>query len=63
MGEMADMYKEYEYTYGVDEEELDDLREEKLASRKVWPAKTGEISVTAMSNDHLDNALSYLKKE
>lgn len=54
MGDMAEMYSEYY----PDEED----REEEYASRGIWPAKTGEIPVTSMDDDHLYNALSYIKK-
>lgn len=61
MGDIADMYRDMEFDYRMCEED-EDNREEDYVSRRVWPAKTGEIHVTEMDNEHLSNALNYIKK-
>lgn len=61
MGDIADMYRDMEFDYSICEED-EDNREEDYVSRRVWPAKTGEIHVTEMDNEHLSNALNYIKK-
>lgn len=58
MGDIADMYKDLEFDYGID----DDDRDEEYASRGIWPSKSGEIHVSKMSDEHLANALVYIQK-
>lgn len=63
MGEIADMYRDMEFDYGWDDEfNDDDDREEELASSGIWPAKSGEVYVSDMSDDHLSNALKYIER-
>lgn len=57
MGDMAEMYDYYD---PFDDE--DDEREDYYITNKIWPASTGEIRVSEMSDEHLRNAIRYLEK-
>lgn len=62
MGDISDMYREMEFDYGFDDEFSDD-REEELAARGIWPARDGDIQLAKMGDEHILNAISYIKRK